>query len=147
MCANAATKLRKVLDRFLARLGLKSGAERRLLMLHPFSARELEQLARRLGCEVLRGELQYPGPQSNDWEIGGQAILPLLYGFRNRHVILIVAEAEQEPAHLCPVCGYELTGPGELCPRCAQVDNEIAASLKDASDVIDEIEDWLHSKE
>lgn len=82
-----------------------------------------------LGALVLRGKLRYPGPvhsaslrdvgaKTGDWEIGPEKIPDLLGQLRDREVFLIVAPINGgEPVHLCGICRFGLSKPGEPCPE------------------------------
>ena len=47
--------------------------------------------------------------------------------------------------HLCGICGFVLSEPGEPCPRCALA-NEDAAAAIDARRVADSAEEWLRDQ-
>jgi hypothetical protein len=42
---------------------------------------------------------------------------------------LIRAPVEGEPMHLCGICGFVLSGPGEPFPRCALINEDLAAAI------------------
>jgi hypothetical protein len=89
------------------------------------------------------GWLGYPGAEAGGWEIAGQNLADLLYGLRERQVVLILAEVGQAPVHLCGVCGFELQEPGQLYPRCALISEEDGAALSDARNLAERVEEWL----
>jgi hypothetical protein len=61
-------------------------------------------------------------------------------------VLLILAPiGGGEPVHLCGICGFELSGPGEPCPRCAIINEEVAAAL-DTQRVAESVEEWLRGQ-
>jgi hypothetical protein len=66
----------------------------------------------------------------------------ILYELRDRDVLLILAPVEREPVHLCGICGFMLSEPGEPCPRCAMINEDVAAAI-DARRVADSAADWL----
>ena len=112
-------------------------------MLQPDSANELAQIAKEAGALVLHGQLKYPGPETGDWEIGSENIPDLLYELRGRQMLLILAPVDDsESVHLCGICGFVLSKPGEPCARCALVNEDVAATL-DNRRVAESVEDWL----
>jgi hypothetical protein len=96
------------------------------------------------GIDLLafRGQLQYPGPETGDWELDSDVISDILYELRDREVLLILAPVEGEPVHLCGICGFVLSGPGEPCPRCALINEDVAAAI-DAKRVANSAAEWL----
>jgi hypothetical protein len=66
---------------------------------HP--ANELAQITQELGVLILRGYLQYPGPETGDWEINGQNLPDLLYQLRERPGVLILAAVDGKPVRVC----------------------------------------------
>ena len=112
-------------------------------MPHSSNAHELAQIARETGALVFRGQLRYPGPETGDWEIGSENIPDLLYELRDRQVLLILASIDDgEPVHLCGICGFVLEKPGDPCPRCALLNEEVGETL-DSQRVAESVEDWL----
>ena len=112
-------------------------------MLNKSNAHELAQIAKETGALVLRGQLRYPGPETGDWEIGAENIPEVLYQFRDRQVLLILARVDGgEPIHLCGICGFVLSEPGDPCPRCALLDEDVAGAL-DGKRVADSAAEWL----
>ena len=76
-------------------------------MLNESNAQELTQIAEEVGALAFRGQLQYPGPETGDWEIGTDVIPDILYELRDREVLLILAPVEGgEQVHLCGICGF-----------------------------------------
>ena len=115
-------------------------------MLNESNAQELAQIAEETGALVLRGQLQYPGPETGDWEIGTENIPDVLYQLRDRDVLLILAPVDSgELVHLCGICGFVLEAPGEPCPRCALLDEDVAGAL-DGQRVAESVEKWLSEK-
>ena len=114
-------------------------------MLNKSNARELAEIAQEAGALVLRGQLQYPGPETGEWEIGTDTVPEVLYGFRDRQVLMILAPVDGEPLHLCGICGFVLSKPGKPCPRCA-LHNEDAASALDGKRVAESVEHWLKER-
>ncbi len=116
-------------------------------LLDESNAQELTQIARETGALVLRGQLRYPGPETGDWEVGAEVLSEALYGLRGREVVLILAAVGgREPVHLCGVCGFELGEAGEECPRCALVDEDVAAAI-DGKRVAEGVEEWLSERQ
>ena len=111
-------------------------------MLNKSNTHELVQIAKETGAQVMRGQLQYPGPETGDWEIGAQNIPNALYPHRDREVLLILASVDSEPVHLCGICAFELSAPGEPCPRCAIITEDVAAAI-DAKRVADSAAEWF----
>ena len=112
-------------------------------MLHPSNAHELAKIAIETGALVLRGQLRYPGPETGDWELGAENIPDVLYQFRDRDVLLVLAPVDGgEPVHLCGLCGFVLQAPGDPCPRCALLDESVAATI-DAKRVADSAAKWI----
>jgi hypothetical protein len=91
---------------------------------------------------VRGGHLRYPGPDTGEWELDSDVISDILYELRDRDVLLIQAPIEGDPVHLCGICGFVLTGPGEPCPRCALINEDVAAAI-DAKRVADSAAEWL----
>jgi hypothetical protein len=114
--------------------------------LNPSNAQELAQIARETGALVLRGPLQYPGPESGDWEVGADVIPDVLYPLKDRQVLLILAAVDGDPVHLCGVCGFVLSAPGEHCSRCALTDEGVAAAI-DARRTADKVEEWFRERQ
>ena len=100
----------------------------------------LAQIAKESGALVLSGPIQYPGPKTGDWEIDGENIPDVLYPFRDRQALLILALVDGEPVHLCGICRFVLSKPGYPCPRCALIDEDIVAAL-DRRRVAESVED------
>ena len=99
-------------------------------MIQAQNAHELAQIAKETGALVLRGQLRYPGPETGDWEIGTESLPEVLYELRNRKVLLILAPVDGgEPVHLCGICGFVSSKPGEPCPCCALIDDEVATPI------------------
>ena len=112
-------------------------------MLNQSNAHELAQIADEVGALVLRGRLQYPGPETGDWEIGSEKIPDVLYQLRDRDVLLILTPVDNgEPVHLCGICGFVLEAPGDPCPRCALLDESVAGAL-DGKRVADSAAQWV----
>jgi hypothetical protein len=111
-------------------------------MLTESNAHELAQIAKETGALVLSGQLQYTGPETGGWEIGGETIPDILYQFRDRQAILILAPVEGDPVHLCGICGFVLSESGESCPRCALLDEDVAATI-DGKRTAESVENWL----
>ena len=116
-------------------------------MLNKSNAHELAQIAEEAGALVLQGHLQYPGLETGAWEIGTEVISEVLYRLRRRRVLLILAPVDGgELVHLCGICGFVLSKPGEPCPRCALIDEDVAAAI-DVKRVAESVEDWLKDKQ
>ena len=47
--------------------------------------------------------------------------------------------------HLCGICGFVLSKPGGPCPRCALINEDVAAAM-DGKSVAESVEDWLKSQ-
>ena len=114
-------------------------------MLNKSNAQELAEIAREAGAVVMRGQVQYPGPMTGEWEIGSNTVSEVLYQLRDRELLIILAPVEGEPVHLCGVCGFTLSKPGEPCPRCALHDEDAASAL-DGKRVAESVEEWLTSQ-
>ena len=114
-------------------------------MFQASNAHELAQVANEAGALILRGQLQYPGPETSDWQLGANIISETLYQLRDRELLISLAPVEGKPVHLCGVCGFTLSKPGELCPRCA-LHNEDAASALDGKRVAESVENWLQEQ-
>ena len=115
-------------------------------MLNASNAHELAQIAKETGALVFHGQLQYLGPETGDWKIGAQNIPHVLYPHRDREVLLILAAVDSQPVHLCGICGFELSVPGEPCPRCAIINEDVAAAI-DAKRVADSAAEWLKEQQ
>lgn len=62
---------------------------------------------------------------------------------RDRGVRLILAPIDVGGlVHLCGLCGFVLSKPGEPCPRCALLDEDIAAAI-DGKRAAESVEEWL----
>ena len=114
-------------------------------MLNKSNAQELAEIAREAGAVVMRGQVQYPGPMTGEWEIGSNTVSEVLYQLRDRQLLIILAPVEGEPVHLCGICGFTLSKPSEACPRCA-LHNEDAASALDGKRVAESVENWLQEQ-
>jgi rubrerythrin len=112
------------------------------VMLNDSNAEELAELAEDVGALAFRGQLQYPGPDTGEWELDSDVISDILYELRDREVLLLRAPVEGEPMHLCGICGFVPSGPGEPCPRCALINEDVAAAI-DAKRVADSAAEWL----
>ncbi len=110
--------------------------------LNESNAQELANIARETGALVLLGPLQYPGAESGDWEVGTDVIPNVLYPLKDRRVLLILAAVDGEPVHLCGVCDFPLSAPGEDCPRCALTNEDVAAAM-DGKRTVAAVERWL----
>jgi hypothetical protein len=116
------------------------------VMLDESKAQELAQIAEEVGALAFRGHLQFPGPESGDWELNTDVIPDILHELRDREVLLILSPVRVgEPAHLCAVCGFVLSEPGEPCPRCALINEEVAAAI-DGKRVAESVEAWLKDR-
>jgi hypothetical protein len=114
-------------------------------MLNESNAHELAQVAKESGALVMRGPLQYPGPETGNWEIGAANIPDVLYRFRDRLALLILAPVKGGPVHLRGIFGFVLSKPGEPCPRCALINEDVVAALSSRR-VADDVEDWLKAR-
>jgi hypothetical protein len=107
------------------------------------NASETARITEEVAALAFRGQLQYPGPETGDWEICSESLPEVLYELRNREVLLIVATVDGgEPVHLCGICGSVLSKPGEPCPRCALINEDVAAAL-DGRRVAESVQEWL----
>jgi hypothetical protein len=61
--------------------------------------------------------------------VGTESLSEVSYEPRDREVLLILAPVEGEPVHLCGICDFLLSGPGKPCPRCALINEDVAAAL------------------
>ena len=81
-------------------------------MLNEPNAQELAQIAEEVGAQAFRGRLQYPGPETGEWELDSDIISDILYELRDREVLMILASVDRgEPVHLCGICGFVLSVP------------------------------------
>jgi hypothetical protein len=62
-------------------------------------------------------------------ELDSDVIPDILYKLPDCEVLLILAPIEGEPMHLCGICGFVLSGPGEPCPHCALTNEAVAAAI------------------
>jgi hypothetical protein len=60
----------------------------------------------------------------------------------DRQVLVILAAVDGEPVHLCGICGFPLSEPSEPCPRCALLDEDVAAAI-DSRRTVADVEKWL----
>ncbi len=112
-------------------------------MLNESNAEELAEIAEEAGALAFRGQLQYPGRESGDWELGSDVIPDIPYELRDREVLLTLVPVDGgEPVHLCGICGFALSEPGEPCPRCALLNEDVAAAI-DGRRVVQPVEEWL----
>jgi hypothetical protein len=96
------------------------------------NASELAGIAE-VGALILRGQLQYPGPETGDWEISSESLPEVVYELRDRDVLLILAPVDgDEPMHLCGICGFLLSRPGGPCSRRALVNEAMAMAVDEA---------------
>ena len=119
--------------------------------LHPANTRELANIAKETGAEVLRGPLRYPS-ESGGWQLGDLDLSEYLSKYRDHELVLIIAvtgKAEQEQI-MCGVCGFILDEVGE-CPRCKLVYEESARRIKarqeERAAMFREVEMILHDED
>ena len=112
-------------------------------MLDQSNAHELAQIAEETGALFLQGTLDWPGSEQMGWQVGPDILDDVLYAHKGRQVLLILAPVDGgEPVHLCGICGFVLSKPGDPCPRCALLDEDAAAAL-DGKRVADSAAQWL----
>ena len=115
-------------------------------MLNESNAAELAQIAEETGAQVLQGTLAWPGSEQMGWQLGPDILDDVLYAHKHREMLLILAPVDGgEPVHLCGVCGFVLEAPGDPCPRCALLDEDVAGAL-DGKRVAESVEKWLGDK-
>ena len=74
---------------------------------------------------------------------GASAVVPFT---SDREVLLIVAPVDgDERLHLCGNCGFVVGGPGEPCPRCALINEDVAVAF-DGQRVAESVEEWLKDR-
>jgi predicted esterase len=112
---------------------------------HEYDTDELAEIAKDTCTQNLRGQLQYPAPDTGDWKIGTQNIPDALYLHRDSEMLLIVANVDREAVHRCGICGFELSVPGEPCPRCAIINEDVAASIA-TKRVEDSAAEWFRQQ-
>ena len=78
---------------------------------------------------------------------GLQVALFAASGPRDRQVLFILPSVDGgDPVHLCGLCRFVLGKPGEPCPPCAQIDEDVAAEI-DSRRVVADFEKWLRGED
>ena len=115
-------------------------------MLNSSNDQELAKIAKETGALVLQGQLEWPGSEQMGWQVGPDILDDILYAHNDRQVFLILAPVDGgEPVHLCGISGFVLEAPGDPCPRCALLDEDVAGAL-DGKRVAESVEKWLGDK-
>ena len=93
------------------------------------NAKELANIAREIGAEVIEGRLSYSS-ETGGYQLGQVDLSQHLDHYREKSLIIIVAPIDKElESHACGICGLamdEVRG----CPRCRLQTLELAAELE-----------------